>query len=313
MSLFKKATRSHSFLNIALTGPSGSGKTLGALLIASGMGGKIAVIDTENGSASLYSDRFNFDVLEISPPFTTEKYIAAIKGAADAGYAVLIIDSISHAWSGEGGLLQQKEQLDQRGGNSYTNWAKITPKHEAFMASILHSKVHLIATMRSKQDYVLVDKNGKQVPQKVGLAPIQRDGAEYEFTTVLDIAMNHEAVASKDRTGLFENQMVKISEDIGKRLMAYLGATPQPPQQSVRVPIEGTIPNGGLGGEFFIDFGPDDWDFKGHRVKDIAKEEMAAFLLKQRDKASKEGKPLSTNLTFLKVNFERFLKESEKQ
>lgn len=220
--MFKKATRSQVKLKLANTGPSGSGKTLSALLLAKGLGGKIAVIDTENGSASLYADKIDFDTMTITPPYTTEKYIEAINGAVKAGYGVLVIDSITHAWSGEGGLLSQKEQLDSRGGNSYTNWAKITPKHEAFLGAILHSDIHLIATMRSKQDYVLADKNGKQVPQKVGMAPQQRDGAEYEFTTVFDIAMNHEAVASKDRTGLFDGKIFKIGAETGEMFLKWL-------------------------------------------------------------------------------------------
>lgn len=227
--MFKKAQRQQAFIKIALTGPSGSGKTLSGLLMASGLGSKIAVIDSENGSASLYSDRLPFDTAPISPPFTTEKYIQAIQSAEAGGYEVLVIDSLTHAWSGPGGLLEQKEQMDARGGNSFANWAKITPKHNALMSAILHSKVHVIATMRSKQDYVLADKNGKQVPQKVGLAPQQRDGAEYEFTTVLDIAMNHEAEASKDRTGLFDGKLFKISKLTGEALRTWLdSAEPVP-------------------------------------------------------------------------------------
>ncbi len=235
MNMFKKASRSESKLKLAITGPSGSGKTYSALLLAKGLGGKIAVIDSENGSAALYAQTFDFDTMTISPPYTTEKYNAAINGAVDAGYDVVIVDSITHAWSGEGGLLSQKEQLDARGGNSYTNWAKITPKHEAFIGTILHSKIHVIATMRSKQDYVLSDRNGKQVPQKVGMAPVQRDGAEYEFTVVLDVAMNHEAQASKDRTGLFDGQIFKISEKTGQTLKAWLNGAVAP---AVRMPVK---------------------------------------------------------------------------
>lgn len=227
--MFQQAKRQQAFLKMALTGPSGSGKTMSALLMASGLGKKIAVLDSENGSASLYSSAVEFDTAPLSPPFTTEKYIQAIQFAEKNGYDVLIIDSLTHAWSGPGGLLEQKEQMDSRGGNSFANWAKITPKHNALMSAILHSKVHVIATMRSKQDYVLADKNGKQVPQKVGLAPQQREGAEYEFTTVLDIAMNHEAEASKDRTGLFDGKLFKISKETGIAIKNWLdSAEPVP-------------------------------------------------------------------------------------
>lgn len=221
--MFQKAQRKSIKLSLALTGPSGAGKTFSALTLAKGLGKKIAVIDTENGSASLYSDKFEFDVVELTPPFTTLKYIDAINFAEKSGYDVLIIDSLSHAWAGEGGLLQEKESLDQRGGNSYTNWATITKKHEAFKSAFLHSNIHIITTMRSKQDYVIeINEKGKQAPKKVGLAPIQRDGIEYEFTIVFDIAINHECVASKDRTNIFHDSIFKITEDTGASIKKWL-------------------------------------------------------------------------------------------
>lgn len=240
MSLFKKAERSRAYLKIALTGPSGSGKSLSALLIASGLGEKIAVIDTECGSASLYSDKVHFDVAEMNAPFLTEKYIQAIRDAESAGYDVLVIDSYTHAWAGEGGLLQQKEELDQRGGNSFTNWAKITPKDNALRQAILQARIHIVVTMRSKQEVILVDRNGKSVPQKVGMAPIQRDGVEFEYTTVLDLAMNHQAAASKDRTGLFDGKLFTPSKQTGETLLAWLnGASapePEPPAPKQQAP-----------------------------------------------------------------------------
>lgn len=231
MTGFKKAERTKVPLKIALTGPSGSGKTYSALLMASGMGKKIAFIDTENGSASLYDELVDFDVLEIGPPFTIAKYQEAINAAVEAGYDVLVIDSITHAWAGEGGLMDQKNQIDARGGNSYVNWGKITPQQEKFKSSMLQAQIHLIVTMRSKQDYVLEQNDrGKAVPQKVGMAPIQREGMEYEFTTVLDIAMNHEAAVSKDRTGLFDGQMFKITKKTGQKLVKWLsGAADEDP------------------------------------------------------------------------------------
>ena len=229
---FKKAERTQATLKIALTGPSGSGKTMSGLIIAAAIGKKIAVVDSENKSASLYADMAKgplagvaFDVLEIDPPYTIAKYIEAIEAAEKAGYDVLLVDSISHAWAGEGGLLDKKTALDARGGNSYTNWATITPEQERFKARILQANMHLICTMRSKQDYVLeLNDKGKQVPKKVGLAPIQRDGMEYEFTTVFDVAMDHNAVASKDRTGLFDGQVFKISKETGVKIMEWLKA-----------------------------------------------------------------------------------------
>jgi hypothetical protein len=227
---FQKAERKQHKPKLALTGPSGAGKTFSALLIASGMGKKIAVIDTENGSASLYADMdkgplkgLAFDVLELEPPYTIDKYVRAIEAAQAEKYDVLIIDSISHAWAGEGGLLSKKEALDQRGGNSYTNWAGITKEHEQFKARILNADIILIATMRSKQDYVLeVNEKGKSAPKKVGMAPVQRDGMEYEFTTVFDLAMDHNAAASKDRTAMFDGLIFKPSKKTGEQIMAWL-------------------------------------------------------------------------------------------
>lgn len=220
--MFKKAEKKQVKFKVAITGPSGSGKTYSSLCLAQGMGGKVALIDTENGSASLYADKFEFDVVEMSPPYTTEKYIQSIQGAVQAGYDVLIIDSITHAWAGAGGLLEQKEQLDSRSkSNSYTNWGAITKNHEAFKAAILHAPIHIIATMRSKQDYVVENVNGKNVPRKVGMAPVQRDGMEYEFTTVFDAAMDHTVAVSKDRTDLFRGKIFTITSDTGKQIVEW--------------------------------------------------------------------------------------------
>ncbi|MEY0066837.1 ATP-binding protein [Providencia rettgeri] len=224
---FAKALRKKAKLRLALTGPSGSGKTYGALEIAKGLGGKTAVIDTEKGSASLYSDRFNFDVLELDPPFTPERFIEAIGAAQEAGYDNLIIDSITHEWSGSGGCLELLDGLAKAKyrGNTWSAWSEITPRHNAFLDAILRSDLHIIATMRSKTETAQVDKgNGKKGVDKLGMKSEQRDGVEYEFTTVLDL--NHEthtAMASKDRTGLFSNaEITQLNELTGKKLMDWL-------------------------------------------------------------------------------------------
>ncbi|MEQ4673708.1 ATP-binding protein [Providencia vermicola] len=224
---FAKALRKKAKLRLALTGPSGSGKTYGALEIAKGLGGKTAVIDTEKGSASLYSDRFNFDVLELDPPFTPERFIEAIGAAQEAGYDNLIIDSITHEWSGSGGCLELLDGLAKAKyrGNTWSAWSEITPRHNAFLDAILRSDLHIIATMRSKTEAAQVDKgNGKKGVDKLGMKSEQRDGVEYEFTTVLDL--NHEthtAMASKDRTGLFSNaEVTQLNELTGKKLMDWL-------------------------------------------------------------------------------------------
>ncbi|NJL25035.1 MAG: AAA family ATPase [Calothrix sp. SM1_5_4] len=227
---FVKAQRKQAFLKLALTGPSGSGKSLSALFIARGLvgpTGRIAGIDTENGSLSLYSDRVDFDVTEIEPPFTVAKYTAAIDEAAKARFDVLVIDSLTHAWAGEGGLLDKKEALDSGGrGNGYTNWAKITKEHELLKSKILQANLHVIVTMRSKQDYALVDEKGKQVPKKIGMAPIQRDGMEYEFTTVFDMDMSHNAMTSKDRSGIFDGAVFVPTQETGEALARWLEGQP---------------------------------------------------------------------------------------
>ncbi|EOG5604898.1 ATP-binding protein [Providencia stuartii] len=224
---FVKALRKKAKLRLALTGPSGSGKTYGALEIAKGLGGKTAVIDTEKGSASLYSDRFDFDVLELDPPFKPERFIEAIGAAQEAGYDNLIIDSITHEWSGSGGYLELLDELAKAKyrGNTWSAWSEITPRHNAFLDAILRSDLHIIATMRSKTETAQVDKgNGKKGVDKLGMKSEQRDGVEYEFTTVLDL--NHEthtAMASKDRTGLFSNaEVTQLNESTGKKLMDWL-------------------------------------------------------------------------------------------
>lgn len=222
-SKFKKAEKKKSKLRLGITGPSGSGKTYSALRLASGLSQKIAVIDTEKGSASLYADKFNFDVLELAPPYSPERYIAAMNDAVKEGYELIIMDSISHAWAGEGGLLNKKEQLDARGGNSFSNWAKMTPIQEKFVSSLINCPAHLILTMRSKQEYILSEnEKGKQAPKKVGLAPIQREGFEYELTTVFDVGMAHTCETSKDRTGLFTDKLFQITEETGLILKEWL-------------------------------------------------------------------------------------------
>lgn len=223
--MFKKAEKTKVKLKIALTGPSGGGKTYSALTLAKAMGKRIALIDTENASASLYADKFEFDTLNIEAPYTIPKYNAAIDAAVKGEYDVLVIDSLTHAWAGEGGLLDKKAQSEARGVNSFTAWNKLTPEHEALKAKILSANIDMICTMRSKQEYVLVENDkGKMAPQKVGLAPIQRDGMEYEFTTVFDIGIDHRAKVSKDRTAIFDDQTFLISESTGLAFMKWRNA-----------------------------------------------------------------------------------------
>ncbi|MGO4763843.1 ATP-binding protein [Cupriavidus sp. 2KB_3] len=222
---FAKAVRKKAKLRLALTGPSGSGKTYGALQIARGLGGRIACIDTEHGSASLYSDLADFDVMELAAPYTPERYIAAIKEAEEAGYDVLIIDSTTHEWSGSGGILELVDQVASAKyrGNSWSAWNELTPRHRAFIDAMLQSRMHIIATGRSKTETAQVEENGRKKVAKLGMKTEQRDGFEYEFTVVLDIVHDgHYAVASKDRTGLFGGDAKPISEQTGADLLNWL-------------------------------------------------------------------------------------------
>ena len=232
--MFQKAERKKAKLRLGICGPSGSGKTFSALLIAKGIGEKIAVVDTENHSAELYAGKEGmpeYDVLILSPPYETEKYIAAINEAEKTGYDVIILDSISHAWSGEGGLLDQQGKIADSGrGNSYTAWRNITPKHNKFIEKMLSCNLHLIATMRSKTEYALITNDkGKQEPKKMGLAPIQREGMDYEFTTVFDMDTNHNAITSKDRTGLFDSKIFTPTVSTGTTLKTWLESGIEPP------------------------------------------------------------------------------------
>ncbi len=216
--MFKKASRKQSKLRLLLEGASGSGKTYSALTIAKGIGNKVAVIDTEKGSASLYSSDFDFDVCELSPPYTPEAYVEAIK-FAEKDYDVIIIDSITHEWSGEGGCLDIQSKL----GGRYQDWAKVTPRHDSFVEAILSCKSHIIATARTKTAYeVSKNPDGKTKVNKMGTKTEQRDGLDYEFTSVLRINENHMFEATKDRTGLFDGKEAVFTEDHGKMLVEWL-------------------------------------------------------------------------------------------
>jgi hypothetical protein len=226
----KKAQRKSVNIKIAVTGPSGAGKTMSSLMLAHGLApsGRILVIDTEDGSSNLYADHGNlkgleFDVLQIEAPYTVPKYLKALELGVEGKYDVIIIDSLSHAWAGEGGLLEKKSAIDSRGGNSYTNWATVTKEHELLKSKVVHCPTHIIVTMRSKQDYIVEsNEKGKQAPKKVGLAPIQREGMEYEFTTVFDVGMDHQFNVSKDRTGCFDGRIEHITIKTGAEIRAWL-------------------------------------------------------------------------------------------
>jgi hypothetical protein len=209
MMQLKKATRQKVHLRLNLSGPSGSGKTMSALRMAYGLCGnweKIAVIDTENGSASLYSHLGAFNVIDLAPPFSPERYIEAIDACTKAGMEVVVIDSSSHEWNGPGGCIDINEQLAQLKfkGNTWSAWSETTPRHDRFLSTVLHAPCHIITCTRSKMETVMGE--GKKV-HKVGMKDVQRDGWEYELTVSLNIDRDtHLATPSKDRTNLFEGQ-----------------------------------------------------------------------------------------------------------
>lgn len=204
---------------MGLQGPSGSGKTYSALLVASGLSSswdKIAVIDTENHSAELYAHLGAYKVLNLQVPFTPESYISAIEICEQAGMEVIILDSVTHEWEY---LLDYHASL---AGNSFTNWGKVTPRHNAFIQRILSSSCHILCTIRTKTDYVLQEKNGKMVPEKVGMKSVQRDGLDYELTVVFDLDLKNHATASKDRTGLFFGRPAQtLSVDTGRNIAEW--------------------------------------------------------------------------------------------
>jgi hypothetical protein len=225
--MFRKAERKQSKLRLALCGPAGSGKSYSALQIAKGLtknNGKIAVIDTENGSSELYSHIANYDVATLTPPYTPQRYIDLIKTAEKSGYSTLIIDSLSHAWQGSGGVLEMHEKATKGKTNSFAAWGVVTPHHNALIEAIQCSPIHIIATMRTKTAYEVATENGRTKVNKLGLAPVQRDGMDYEFTVVFDLLSDsHTAQASKDRTGIFGNQQqFQPSENTGKKLLQWL-------------------------------------------------------------------------------------------
>jgi hypothetical protein len=227
----RKSERKQARIKMALQGPSGSGKTYSALLVAFGLcqdWSKIAVVDTESHSADLYAHLGAFNVLTLEAPYSPERYIEAIRVCVQQDMSVVIIDSISHEWEGSGGILDVHSSM---AGNSFANWSKLTPRHNEFVQEILQSPAHIIATIRTKQDYVLSDKNGRMVPEKVGLKSVTRDGMDYEFTLVFDLDIKNRATASKDRTGLFMGKPEqRLSTQTGKVILDWCnesqGTTP---------------------------------------------------------------------------------------
>ena len=230
---FQKAKREQVWLKVLLSGASGSGKSYSALKIATGIakecGSGIAYIGTEGSRNKYYADEFDYDLLELEEPFECEKYIEAIDAAVEAGYKVLIIDSMTHEWK------WLNDVHDKMPGNSFTNWGKLKPRHHKFMDKVLNSPIHIIATARGKDDWVLEDKNGKQVPKKVGMGQQQDKDISYEYTVSLMIAQDtHVASADKDNTKLFDGRFEVLTEKDGVRLYEWAnkGEAPTPKKET---------------------------------------------------------------------------------
>lgn len=225
--MFTKAERTDTFIKLALTGPSGSGKTYSALRLARGLvgsNGRIAFVDTENRSGTLYSHLTEFYHYDLAPPFDYRKFMEACREAEKAGFDCVIFDSASHLWQG---ILEDKTNIDRRGGNQFTNWMEPTRHFNEVIQTFLQSRIHTISCMRSKTDYILqteTNSKGKdvQTPKKVGMAPVMREGVEYEFTVAFEIAMDHCCTPSKDRTGLFTNRPFLITEETGEMIKHWL-------------------------------------------------------------------------------------------
>lgn len=226
----KKAKREKIYVKIALMAPSGGGKTYGSLRLATGMAkeiqnetgkpAKILLANTEQKRGYYYANEFDYDIVDVDAPHNPEKYVELIEFAVSEGYDILIIDSSSHEWEGKGGCLE----LHQQAGGTYQAWGKVTPRHNKFINAIADSPIHIIATMRGKDQYeVSKDDKGKTSVQKLGVGAKQRDGFEYEFTcTFLIDQKTNCAEVQKDNTHIFENEgSTLLTENHGKKIIQW--------------------------------------------------------------------------------------------
>lgn len=224
---FSKATKTQLKARIALAGPTGSGKTYSAIIeMAPVLGERRLLIDTEHGSGSLYADQGDYDYFRFDPPYDPTRLIFVLLEAEKQDYDVVVVDSISHFWEGEGGTLDIADAAGQRaGGNSFAGWKVATPALRHLVDTLLDLDAHLIVTMRSKMEYVLEPNDkGKQVPRKVGMAPVMRAGFEYEFALVADMDLDHRMVISKSRCSALADQIIQPhrAADMAKTFMEWL-------------------------------------------------------------------------------------------
>lgn len=251
----EKATKTKAKGRIAFIGPAGSGKTFSALELAMVLKGdkKVLFLDSEARSSEKYADLFEFDIVALSPPYSLDTYIEALKfaGGQDS-YSVIIIDSLSHAWAGEGGALEQVDaaKTKSRSGNSFTAWRDVTPKQWKMIEGILQSPKHVIACMRSKMAYETENVNGKMQVRKLGMEPIQRQGVEYEFDVVMDLDWDHNAIVSKTRFNKIADVVVnKPGAEFFSQIADWLNAGAEGrPEPIVTQEVAETTPEANLKG-----------------------------------------------------------------
>lgn len=232
---FTPAVRHEAKARVALIGPTGAGKTWTALEWAGVLGDRVAVIDTENGSASLYSDQYRFDTATWPPPYDATKLVGAIRDAA-ATYDVIVVDSLTHFWQGDGGVLDIVDRAAQRArGNSFAGWKEGTPIWRALLDSLIYAPCHVIVTMRSKMEYLQQEKDGRKTIEKVGMAPVARNDVEYEFTIVGDMDQSHKMTVTKSRCApladevALPNQSKRLALILRDWLSTAAAAPPAPP------------------------------------------------------------------------------------
>lgn len=263
--VFKKAQREQVRIKVSIAGPAGSGKTMSSLLMAYGLTKaefpnlseaeiweKICVIDTENGSGSLYVGKQvgtttigAYNTIDLTPPFEPGVFVDAIRMAEEHGMNVIIIDSLSHAWAGVGGALDQQGAIAARSGNSWTAWRSVTPQHNKLVDAMLQSPAHVIANMRAKMEYQqTTNENGKKAVKAIGMGVVMRDGIEYEFTVSFMLDYDHVANSTKDRTGIFDGKYFTIDANTGKQMYQWLssGAVPAPVTTEVPAPAPAPAP-----------------------------------------------------------------------
>lgn len=235
---FRKATKTGSKLRMAICGPSGSGKTYTLLQIATELGGKIAMVDTEHGSASKYADLFDFDVFELDN-FDPAMISQIIRAAHAQGYASLVIDSLSHFWNGQNGELDQVDKITARmkSANSFAAWREVSPKHNQMLDAMIAAPIHILVSMRVKTEWVLEkDERGKTAPRKVGLQPVMRDGIEYEFDVCGDMDQENTLIVTKSRCPQLAGGVYrKPGADVAVVLKSWLAPAPKPPQSAETV------------------------------------------------------------------------------